>query len=101
MLARDDGVVHRLDARQVAAAATILGAGREQKGAPIDPLVGIVLGPKVGASVRRGQPLAVLHANDQDRLDRAERALAHAYAIAAEAVSPPPLIHWRSHPELH
>ena len=64
----------------------VLGAGRERKGDPIDLAVGVVLQAKVGDRVRRGQPLAVLHANDEARLDEAERVLRSAIDVSAAAV---------------
>jgi thymidine phosphorylase len=76
----------------VARASIALGAGRARKGDPIDLSVGIVLEAKVGERVEQGQPLAVLHANDEARLAQAEQVLARAFAVSTEAVQPPPLI---------
>ena len=43
---RDDGYIERIDALDVARASTLLGAGRERKGEPIDLAVGVVLEAK-------------------------------------------------------
>ena len=92
VLAEADGYVARLDALVVARAANLAGAGRERKGDPVDPAVGVVLKAKVGDRVRRGERLAVVHANDPARLDEARRLLLSAFAISAERIDPPPLI---------
>jgi pyrimidine-nucleoside phosphorylase len=89
------GVVARLDARTVAQAALALGAGRQTKGDTIDPSVGLVLGAKVGHRVEPGQPLATLHAGDEQQLQAAQRLLQAAYLIADRPVEAPPLIHER------
>ena len=81
-----------LDALGVAHASIALGAGRERKGDPIDLAVGVVLNAKLGDAVSRGQPVAVLHANDEARLVDAERVLRGAIAFSSAAVEPPPVI---------
>jgi pyrimidine-nucleoside phosphorylase len=92
LLAQESGYVARLDALSVARASIALGAGRERKGEPIDLAVGVLLERKIGDRVARGEPLAVLHANDERRLAEAERILRSAIDISATAVEPPPLI---------
>ena len=54
---------------------------------------GIVLHAKYGAQVRSGDPLMTLYAADEARLDAAERRLAGAVEISAEAPPERPLIH--------
>jgi pyrimidine-nucleoside phosphorylase len=87
-----DGYLSRLDALRVAHACIALGAGRARKGDPIDLAVGIELLAKVGDEVRREQPLAVLHANDDARLADAARLLHTAVSVSAEPVAAPELI---------
>ena len=86
------GYVAKLDALTIAHAATALGAGRERKGDPIDLSVGVVLNVKIGDEVGRGQPIAVLHANDQVRLAQAELIVRSAIVLSRERVAAPPLI---------
>jgi pyrimidine-nucleoside phosphorylase len=86
------GYVAKLDALTIAHAATALGAGRERKGDPIDLSVGVVLNVKIGDEVGRGQPIAVLHANDQVRLAQAESIVRSAIVLSRERVAAPPLI---------
>ena len=87
-----DGFVARLDALTVARACAVLGAGREHKGDPIDLAVGVVLETRVGDRVAGGQPLAVLHANDEARLAEAERVLREAISLSPSGVEPRPVI---------
>jgi pyrimidine-nucleoside phosphorylase len=52
-----------------------LGAGRRVKGDTIDPAVGLLLPIKVGDYRHAGEPVATIHANDPDKLDRAKEEL--------------------------
>ncbi len=88
--AREDGYLAQVHAMQVARAAFELGAGREKKGDPIDPAVGVVVHHKVGDRVKRGDVLFTLHANDADRLARARAILAEAVGFRAQEQQPLP-----------
>jgi pyrimidine-nucleoside phosphorylase len=86
-----DGYVRELGAREVAAAAMKLGAGREVAGEPVDHAVGIVCCAKRGDRVERGEPLAEIHARDDAAADAAEATLLSAYEIGDEP-EPRPLV---------
>ncbi|WP_027350737.1 pyrimidine-nucleoside phosphorylase [Halotalea alkalilenta] len=86
-----DGVVARLDAALLGTAVMKLGAGRETKASTIDLATGMVLNAKVGDRVRAGEPLLVLHAN-QDDLDEVLE-LVHRAVVVSEHAEPPVLIH--------
>jgi pyrimidine-nucleoside phosphorylase len=90
--AESDGYLSRLDALTVAHASIALGAGREKKGDPIDLSVGIVLHAKLGDQISRGQPIAMIHANDDGRLAEAERRLRSAITLSTAPVAVTPLI---------
>jgi pyrimidine-nucleoside phosphorylase len=62
VLAARSGYVHDLDALVVAQISQRLGAGRTLAGEAIDPRVGIYLDKKPGERVKKGEPLATLHA---------------------------------------
>ena len=82
-----------IDAEEVGAVSVALGAGRQRKGDPIDPSVGVVLGPKVGAPVEVGERLFTVHArNEGDAKEAAQRLLA-AYTWADGPVPAPPLVY--------
>jgi pyrimidine-nucleoside phosphorylase len=85
------GFVRRVHARQVAAVAMELGAGRERKEDPVDHAVGVVFRAKHGDRVERGEPLAEIHARDEAAAGAAEAALLAAYEIGDEP-EPRPLV---------
>ena len=85
------GCVRRLGAREVAAAAMWLGAGREVAGEPIDHAVGVICVRKRGDEVAAGEPLAEIHARDEVAAEAAATALLAAYEIGDEPV-PRPLV---------
>ncbi len=85
------GFVRAVRAREVAAVAMALGAGRERKEAPVDHAVGVVCRAKRGCRVQLGEPLAEIHARDGATADAAEAALLSAYEIGDET-EPRPLV---------
>jgi pyrimidine-nucleoside phosphorylase len=87
------GHVQAVDAAAVGMAVVDLGGGREKKGDPIDPAVGVVMRARIGDRVEAGQPLCDVHANDRGRLALAQVRLARAFTIGPEPVAPPPLIY--------
>jgi thymidine phosphorylase len=92
--APSSGVLTRLDAYAVGVAAWRLGAGRARKEDPVSAGAGVVLLAKPGDTVRQGQPLLELHADDPGRFDRALQALEGGYDIVdgAAAFQPSPLV---------
>ena len=86
------GYVHGLGAREVAATAMELGAGREVAGEPIDHAVGVVCLRKRGDEVAAGEPLAEIHARDAVAAERAEAALLAAYEVDAGEPEPRQLV---------
>ena len=86
-----EGFVCQVRAREVAAAAMALGAGRERKDEPVDHAVGVVCRAKRGERVELGQPLAEIHARDDAAAETAEATLLAAYAIGEEP-EPRPLV---------
>jgi len=81
LLAERAGEIIGLDALEVGRGAMLLGAGREQLGDTIDHAVGIELCLKRGDSVRAGDTLAIIHANDESRIQPVEKLLLNAYMI--------------------
>lgn len=85
------GVVERIVADRIGAAAMLLGAGRVTKESRIDLAVGIVLRKKVGDPVRESESLATIHAN-RENIEEVIQVMRENIQISAEA-SPPKLIH--------
>jgi pyrimidine-nucleoside phosphorylase len=87
-----DGVITAIEADRVGLLAMRLGAGRARPGDPIDHRVGIRLLRKIGDTVRRGDPLAVLFAARQSDAEETALALANAVRLGDAPVAPPPLL---------
>ncbi|HEU5214191.1 MAG TPA: thymidine phosphorylase [Gaiellaceae bacterium] len=91
VVAPTTGFVGAVRAREIAAVAMELGAGRERKEDPVDHAVGVVCRAKRGDRVEAGEPLAEIHARDDAAAESAETALLSAYEIG-EAPEPRPLV---------
>lgn len=79
-----EGYINRIICDEVGICSLILGGGRETKESSIDLSVGIVLEKKVGDYVRKGETLAVIHANDEEKKKACEERLLAAYQIGSE-----------------
>jgi len=90
--AERDGVVSDVDGMAVALAALRLGAGRTRAEDNVDPAVGITALVKLGERVEAGQPLAVIHANDDTAGREAEVKLRDGITISDTVPEPRPLI---------
>ena len=89
------GYLARLDARAVGVAVWRLGAGRSRKEDPVSPSAGAVCLRKPGDRVETGEPVLVLHADDEARVPAALAALEGAVEVGPEPPAPRPLIHER------
>jgi pyrimidine-nucleoside phosphorylase len=78
------GLVQRLAALPVGIAALHLGAGRRAKDDAIDHAVGVVCLKKRGDAVADGEPLAEIHARDEESADAAAAAVLAAYELGDE-----------------
>ncbi len=81
--------VDRVDARGVGDAALALGAGRRNKDDRLDLGVGIRLLAKVGDRVEAGQPLAEIHAPDEQRAGQARALLRDAFSLQPQPLAAP------------
>jgi pyrimidine-nucleoside phosphorylase len=91
--ASHSGVLAEINARQVGLAVVGLGGGRQKKGDPIDPAVGVLIHHNVGDEVNAGQPLFEVHANDQAKLAEARQMILAAHRIVEGPVEPLPLFY--------
>lgn len=90
-----DGVVAAIDARALGYAIVELGGGRRRGGDAIDPRVGLDEMVALGETRRAGEPLARVHAADEDSAARAVAAVQAAVTLADTAPPPPPWLHQR------
>jgi thymidine phosphorylase len=79
-----DGFVGRIDTRGLGVAVVELGGGRRKPEDSIDHAVGLTDTLPVGAEVRRGDPLAIVHARSRDDAERGAEAVRRAYEIVEE-----------------
>lgn len=86
------GFVSRIACEQVGSACVILGGGREKHEDAIEPAVGIVLGKKVGDTVRAGDTLCTVHYNAGARLREALALLEKSFVVADEPPAQLPLV---------
>lgn len=92
LLAEKSGYVSRITCDEVGICSLILGGGRETKESIIDLSVGIVLKKKKGDMVKRGDVLAILYANDEEKLNQATERLNKAYTVTDEKPEDTPFI---------
>ncbi|MHB1357798.1 MAG: thymidine phosphorylase [Anaerolineae bacterium] len=93
LLSTSGGFITAIDAREIGLVAGALGAGRERKGDPVDPAVGLVLRVKVGHAVIVGQPLVTVYARDNASMAAVQGRLAAAFSLGSQKVEPPPTIY--------
>lgn len=87
-----DGYVSYIESDRVGISAMKLGGGRETKESEIDLSVGILINKKVGDSVKKGEKIATLYANDNAKLEAAVGELEQAYSYSQTPVERPKLI---------
>lgn len=93
------GFVARVNGRALGEAVVRLGGGRLVGTDRINPSVGLTGQAMIGAEMTRGEALALVHAPDQARADRAVAAVLAAYQLSEDPPEEPPLIHCRIGPE--
>lgn len=91
--ASKSGFISKIEAEEVGVSAMILGAGRETKEDELDLSAGIVLNKKVGDYVEKGDTLAFMHFNKEEKLQQAKERLVDAYEIVKEKVEPKRLVY--------
>jgi len=85
-----DGYVESIDALEVGLSGLELGVGRKKKEDPVDHAAGIVIEAPVGARIRAGEPLAVIHARSEELARSVMRRIQNAWRISAHEVKRPP-----------
>ncbi len=87
-----DGWVSSCDAFAIGTAGVRLGAGRARKDDMVDPGVGFSIKAKIGTTVTKGEPLAVVSYRDRGKLDSALATARDAWSISEVPTTPPDLI---------
>lgn len=84
------GYVHTINAGMIARGVQILATGK--KGGKFDPAVGVSDIKKVGAQVKQGEPLMMIHYNDEEVMESALDYLRNAYRLAPKRPAVAPLV---------
>ena len=87
-----EGYIEHIECDEIGICSLIVGGGRETKESDIDLSVGLVLSKKVGDFVRKGEALAVIHANDSEKLRSAKERFLKAYTFSEAPVEKKKLI---------
>ncbi len=90
--AKTEGFVTAVACDEIGMCSLMLGGGRETKESVIDLSVGLELYRKKGDYVKKGEPLALLHGNDKEKMKAAAARFLAAYTIGASAPKEAPLI---------
>ena len=86
------GAIARIDARALGMTVVGLGGGRRHVADALDYAVGLCELAELGAPVRQGQPLAVVHAQNDGAAKRAIDEVQRAFTIDETADAPPPAV---------
>lgn len=90
--APQDGYISEMIAEEVGIAALMLGAGRETKESAIDYSAGFRLLKKTGDKVAKGECIALIYANAEEKILPAKQRFLSAISFSNEAVEKEPLI---------
>jgi pyrimidine-nucleoside phosphorylase len=83
------GYVHTIDAKLLVEGVRQLATLKNGK---LDPAVGVTQIQKVGAQIKQGEPLLVIHYNDESKLEAAIDAFREAYRLAPKRPNPTELV---------
>lgn len=89
---KSSGYVALADAESIGKACVVLGAGRTKTDDAVDFAVGVSGIKKIGEPVKKGEPLLVVHANDDEKLAQAHTLLNEAFRITKARPRAPKLI---------
>ena len=92
VLAEEEGCIERILAQDIGIACMTLGGGRENKESTIDHSVGIILTKKISDTVKKGETLALIHANSKEKAVLASGLVKNAYQIAKEPAKKAPMV---------
>lgn len=92
VLAEEEGCIERILAQDIGIACMTLGGGRENKESTIDHGVGIILTKQISDTVKKGETLALIHANSKEKAVLASGLVKNAYQIAKEPAKKAPMV---------
>jgi len=87
------GYIATMDTEGIGLCAMALGAGRERADDIIDYTAGIIIKAKTGDPVEKGQPLAILHAPNQEKAQAVTKKYLSCLSFSDTAVNKPTLVY--------
>jgi thymidine phosphorylase len=87
VVSTEDGFIESVDALDVGIAAWRLGAGRARKEDAVSAAAGVECLVREGDAITKGQPMFVLHADDEAHLQLGRDAIAHAVVVGERRVN--------------
>lgn len=93
--AEQPGIITAMDTRALGMAVVALGGGRTRAADSIDYSVGLTDMVRLGMCVDNQQPLAVIHANDEQSWQQAADALRNAIVLGDQAPAVTPVVYQR------
>ena len=90
-----DGYITFMDTKECGIASCILGAGRETKEDAIDYSAGIILKKKTGDRIQKGDVLAVLYGNKEEKMQPAEEQFLKALKVEMDKPEKETLVYAR------
>lgn len=91
--AAESGYIESIKTDDIGIASMVLGGGREKKEDQIDYNAGLILCKKTGDSVQKGDIIAEIHTNRQDKVEEARKIINGAYKISEVKPGYAPLIY--------
>ena len=92
VLSKTDGYITEINTEKIGVACLALGAGRLQVSDKLDLAAGIEIHKKIGDSVRAGDKLYTLYANDVSKFNQAQDTLIANTTISSQKCAKPNLI---------
>lgn len=92
VLAEKDGYVESIDVYEIGMASIELGGGRLMKDDVIDPKAGIIFYPKIGSRLKKGDLIAEIFTEREDKVDEVSQKLLDVIKISKQKVNKVKLI---------
>ena len=81
-----DGFINRIKCENIGKSSMILGGGRETKESVLDLSVGVEIVKKVGEKVSKGDIVAKIYGNSDEKINIAERMVTEAFSISSDKI---------------
>lgn len=92
LTATQDGYLTKINTAKIGQASQETGAGRVYKEQPLDYGAGIIMKKRLGDTITKGEPLAILYSSTEEKCTTAGKILADALTISATPAPLPPLV---------